>query len=470
MAIKLLCKLSNGDTHDLTKAVSTITWSGDYKSCSRKLNFSIISNYQDKNFNGVDIPLSSLITFYEDGVELFKGFIWEREKSNTKNTMSYLAYDYGERLNKIKVSYNFKNETPPSIVNKICNEYGLKKGNIASSSVKIKKVFLGVSIYNTIMTAYTEDHKKTNKKYMLHYKGDKLCVSEKGIVKLKIGFEEGKNIVASQFKESISSMVNKVLIVDESGSKVSEVKDDAMLKVHGLFQEVYRKEEGKDAKTEAKSLLNGVEQTCTLSGFGDTSCITGCGVHVKDKSTGLTGLFYIDSDTHTWTGENYTIDLDLNFKNVMHEVSSGQDEQKTSSSNNNNKTNTNTGGASVSGGNQKLLELAKSKLGCKYVWGAVGPNTFDCSGLTSWIHKQMGISIPRTSLAQSKSGKPVSKSDLQVGDLVFFKTTSAPVGHVGVYVGNGQFIHAPNKNKPVKYDSLSSSYYSSRYVNARRYW
>ena len=88
----------------------------------------------------------------------------------------------------------------------------------------------------------------------------------------------------------------------------------------------------------------------------------------------------------------------------------------------------------------------------------------------NWCHKQIGISIPRTSLEQSRSGKAVSKSDLQPGDLVFFKTTSAPVGHVGMYVGNGQFIHAPNKSKPVKYDSLSSSYYSSRYVNARRYW
>ena len=107
-------------------------------------------------------------------------------------------------------------------------------------------------------------------------------------------------------------------------------------------------------------------------------------------------------------------------------------------------------------------------LGCRYVWGATGPNTFDCSGLTSWCHKQLGINIPRTSLAQSKSGKAVSKSDLQPGDLLFWKTTSAPVGHVGMYVGNGQFIHAPNKRKPVKYDSLSSSNYSSIYVRARR--
>ena len=68
------------------------------------------------------------------------------------------------------------------------------------------------------------------------------------------------------------------------------------------------------------------------------------------------------------------------------------------------------------------------------------------------------------------SGKAVNKSDLQPGDLIFWKTTSAEVGHVGMYVGNNQFIHAPNKSKPVKYDSLNNSYYKSRYVRSRRYY
>ena len=115
----------------------------------------------------------------------------------------------------------------------------------------------------------------------------------------------------------------------------------------------------------------------------------------------------------------------------------------------------------------KLVAEAKKHLGKKYVWGATGPNTFDCSGLTQYCHKKLGISI---SLAQSNSGKSVSKSNLQMGDLIFWKTTSAKVGHVGMYVGNGQFIHAPNSRSVVKIDSLSNSYYSSRYVNARRYW
>jgi cell wall-associated NlpC family hydrolase len=208
-----------------------------------------------------------------------------------------------------------------------------------------------------------------------------------------------------------------------------------------------------------------------LSGFGDTTCITGHGVQVKDTHTGLVGLFYIDSDTHTWEGGNYTIDLELNFKNIMNEVTAGQDEQKeTSSSSSDSSSSSSSSNSSSNSTGEKLVNLAKSKLGCKYVYGATGPNTFDCSGLTQWCHKQLGITIPRTSLAQSKSGTLVNKSDLQVGDLVFFKTTSAEVGHVGIYIGNDEFIHAPNKSKPVKVDSLNSSYYSSRYVRARRYW
>ena len=118
----------------------------------------------------------------------------------------------------------------------------------------------------------------------------------------------------------------------------------------------------------------------------------------------------------------------------------------------------------------KLVEEAKKHLGKKYVWGATGPNTFDCSGLTQYCHKKLGINIPRTSLEQSKSGKLVSKSNLQVGDLIFWKTTSAPVGHVGMYIGNNQFIHAPNSRSVVKIDNLNNSYYANKYVNARRYW
>ena len=129
------------------------------------------------------------------------------------------------------------------------------------------------------------------------------------------------------------------------------------------------------------------------------------------------------------------------------------------------------GGGSSTGGNQTIVNAAKSKLGTLYLWGGTGQgNKYDCSGLSQYCHKQAGINIPRTSLEQSKSGKSVSKSQLLPGDLVFFKTTKAEVGHVGIYVGNGEMIHTSSTSKPCRYDKVFEGYYGPKFVRARRFW
>ncbi len=120
----------------------------------------------------------------------------------------------------------------------------------------------------------------------------------------------------------------------------------------------------------------------------------------------------------------------------------------------------------------KIITLAKKKLGRKYVWGAVGKkNTFDCSGLTSYVCKKNGISIPRRAIAQSKHGKRISRSELKPGDLVFFDTSKRRKGyvnHVGIYLGDNKFIHASSAKKKVVITSLGKPFYSQRYKGARR--
>ena len=119
---------------------------------------------------------------------------------------------------------------------------------------------------------------------------------------------------------------------------------------------------------------------------------------------------------------------------------------------------------------QAVLNLAYSKQGCPYVWGAEGPNTFDCSGFTQYVYRNaVGKNIPRTSKAQSKYGQTVSKANLQPGDLVFFTTNgSGSVSHVGIYVGGGNMIHSPSTGKTVSVTSINSSYYTARFVTAKR--
>lgn len=104
-----------------------------------------------------------------------------------------------------------------------------------------------------------------------------------------------------------------------------------------------------------------------------------------------------------------------------------------------------------------------------YVYGGSSPSGFDCSGLTSYVYRQVGISLPHSSAAQANYGSFVSRSNLKPGDLVFFRGYSGGgIGHVGIYIGNGQMIHAPTPGNPVSVASINGFYYSSRYVTARR--
>ena len=125
--------------------------------------------------------------------------------------------------------------------------------------------------------------------------------------------------------------------------------------------------------------------------------------------------------------------------------------------------------ASNSSKAQAVVNLAYSKIGSPYVWGAEGPNSFDCSGLTSYVFRNAaGVSLPRTSSAQAGFGKTVSRANLQPGDLVFFNTNGSGVSHVGIYVGGGKMVHAPSSGKSVTTADINSSYYSSRFVTAKR--
>lgn len=120
-----------------------------------------------------------------------------------------------------------------------------------------------------------------------------------------------------------------------------------------------------------------------------------------------------------------------------------------------------------------IVALAKQYLGCPYVYGAAGPKSFDCSGFTSFIYKQFGYSLTRSASSQcNNDGVSVARVDLQPGDLVFFRDYSCTksASHVGMYIGDGQFIHASSSRSGsgVKISSLSETWYANRYVGGKR--
>jgi cell wall-associated NlpC family hydrolase len=116
---------------------------------------------------------------------------------------------------------------------------------------------------------------------------------------------------------------------------------------------------------------------------------------------------------------------------------------------------------------QKIITTGKKYIGVPYVWGGSTPSGFDCSGFTQYVFRQHGIQLPRTSAQQYSVGTWVAKSNLLPGDLVFFNTSGSGVSHLGIYLGNGDFLHA-SSSKGVMISQLSNSYWAPRYVGAKR--
>lgn len=119
----------------------------------------------------------------------------------------------------------------------------------------------------------------------------------------------------------------------------------------------------------------------------------------------------------------------------------------------------------------EIVKTAESFIGMPYTWGGSSPQTgFDCSGLSMAVYRLNGLNLPRTSKEQYKTGTPKERRAIFEGDLVFFKTTNGrDISHVGIYAGQGKFIHAPGINKNIGVDSLSNTYYAARYAGAKSY-
>jgi len=308
-------------TDDITQAVISVTWSGSVSQAARTVELSVVNAPNDKNITDLKLNIGAgeVIKLYEDGWMIFCGEVQSVKRTSETGAITYTCYDLLNHLLKSTGVYNFSNTTAERIAKKVCADLKIKIGSLVKTKAPIKKMILdGDTFYDIIMKAYTKAAKQTGKKYICRMNGSKLSVEVKGKKVKNFVLAEECNITNTEYEETMENMVNAVKIYDEKGKQVGEVKKEQWVEKYGLFQQIYKKEKGINEQAAAKSMLQGIEKRVTVEGInGDLKCIAGNGVEVYDKATGLNGLFWIDSDTHTWENGTHIMSLELNFKNIM---------------------------------------------------------------------------------------------------------------------------------------------------------
>lgn len=318
MVIKLI--KDTGTIYDISNACSRIIWKGSASEASRSVDFDYINAPYDKTVNLPAIATGDYISLEDtkEG-EIFFGQIFGVEKSSQTGTITFTAYDMMKHLLESTGQYNFKNLTAEAIASQVCADIQVPIRHLHPTGVNIASMICDkMKMYDIVMAAYTKAHKITGDKYfaMIYKRGLGVYKTEWAVKGFTLS--ENSNIYASSISERMDDIKNKVLIFDDKGKQVGEVKDDGSIKKFGIFQEIYSKEEGIDPTTGAKNLLKvKPTQAIKISAIGDINCLSCYFVEVKDTATGLSGKYWISSDSHTFENGAHKMELELRFDSLM---------------------------------------------------------------------------------------------------------------------------------------------------------
>ena len=303
---------------DISQLVLELKWAGDTKQVARTLRFTVARNGQDPAFPSVSIQEGDEVFLLEQKKILFGGIVFEIQKKSGTNSVSYLAYDLMFYINQSDINDNYQG-LPEEIVPKICEKLEIPYGKMAATGIPVTMTFLGKRAYAAIMMAYTAAARQNGKKYMPLMMENQLCVIEKGTLS-GVTIAGSYNLLSASYQSSLQKLVNRVLLLDPNNNPVKTVEDAESIKRYGVVQRVLKQGENEDKTIEAEKLLKRTEQTASVSGIpSDPRAISGYSLLLRDPETGLSGQFYIESDTHSYKNGISQIDLTLSFELLMDE-------------------------------------------------------------------------------------------------------------------------------------------------------
>lgn len=297
------------DDVEILTVLDGMTFSGAKDVVTRQLSFSFLCNPLKKEIPVYKVSVGSKVEWRENNKTLFLGYVEDLPYDTDQDTITLTCQDLMTRLVRSKFIGRMQG-TLVELANNICGKFGLKNGIKTDNTHVHNIVSDGDLTYYEVLTVVCDT---LFERYTLYMDGDtlKLITDEQEPVN---SFEIGVNIRASQFKQSMSDMVTRVLVIDNEGRVLDAVENTEDLQKYGLFQETYNySEDSKNNLADARKLLQGVKNEGTILCNNDNACISGKFIKINEPVNGFKGIFEITSDNHTINTNNSEMTLEVDY-------------------------------------------------------------------------------------------------------------------------------------------------------------
>lgn len=322
---QLLLMAPRGEgVRDITRLVQSLSWSGSARQTARQLT-ARLAVPRDGSAEPPELAEGAALRLRQGETVLFTGQLLAASANSQSSTADVSALDGGRFLAGNQGWYRFRGQTPEGAARQVCGDFGIPVGRLAAPGISLSRKFPGTALDKLITAMYTLAGEQNGKRYLLRFTGEGAL---EVVQKAESASLEIVRTMGVTNTWSVENLCNSVAIYTREGRLARRVEDAASQALNGRLEHVITQRDKEDAGAEARAWLAdyGLQQNLTVEVLDPpASLITGEAVLLRDTGSGVSGLFWVDSDTHSWKNGLHTGKFKLNFRNIMNRVSAGQE-------------------------------------------------------------------------------------------------------------------------------------------------
>lgn len=419
---------------------NNLQWTNDCDTLAVSLSFDSILDLAEGR--------SHLILKKNDKV-VFAGVVVS--KTNKDKTSSYTAMDYAWYLNKNEIAVmQFNNANAKKALEQLCNRYNIPHAIVPLNTV-VNKIYKGKVVSDIINDILDLCKNEIGEEVVKEMRGNVLWIDKVSNLKVNCEYKIGNDFSVTRSMEDMVNYVDVITNEENDKSSYAHAYDDNSIKVFGMLCKVLSIDKANTSQAQNVADKYLANYNSTKKELSVTLLdIEGCEelkakrmIPITIAKYGVDGYYKVKSAQHSLANNTHKINVSIDFSGV-----SFKDPIELQNASNSSDS------SSKESKHSEIIEYAKKFLGVPYVLGGKTPDGFDCSGFVSYVFKNFGYNLTAYTYDMINEGTKVSISEIQECDLVFFFNTD----HVGIYIGNDQFIHAPHTGDVVKISQFSGYY------------